>query len=343
MKLLRDKDPRFQLLSLKVAAFVLSGLLVLTGVFVALGISRDLFVKTVPIHVQVGNSLEFKKHMAVMLSGFKIGSVSSLTLTDTANVDVVLDIEEPYMKWIRRDSVARIRQEGYIGDAYVEVSRGSPEQQQVYAEGEILFIPGTDLEAMAEDMRKRVLPIITDVATITHNLSAPDGDFNKTLSNLRQSTERLKGTLIEVDKTLKNSQQLMSASTAAINEDVRPLLHQGQQAATAATSTLNNLNQTTAALQQQLPPLLHKVDRSLDDVNQMTHQLQGTVSAVAPQLPALVSQGGKLMQQGGQTLQDSDALLYDSQRTLNDARHGWPLRLWASPAPATLLPQDSHD
>lgn len=356
MKLFSDHDPRFRLLALKVALFLMAafigGLLLIGG----LGMTRGLFTKKTAFSFVAANALDIKPGMAVMLSGFKIGVVDDLTLLRDANVQVDILIEDRYMQWMRVGTLVEVRKQGFIGEAYVDVRPGaSPHLLPQDGRGQVRYKPSKGIEEIAADLEARLMPVVEDLHVVVkdmHQLSVyvndEQGDVKQTLANLRAVTSGADRAVKSLDRTLVEAQGMMSAARTTVDSDVRPLLQQATATLNTTQSTLQEAGDkvrqvNVPALQQQTLDVLDKLNRSLVDINAMTGQLRQPVSEVAPRLPSLVNDTQTLVREGSTTLRNGDAALQDVQIMVDRARQNWPLNVWApTPAPS-LIPQDSHD
>src|SRR3990167_5385636 len=101
-----DKDPRFKGLELKVGIMALAAIVGIAVVIAFMGVKRDLFTKKYTLGLRVETGSGFVEGMPVKLSGFKIGRVKKLELTETANVTVTLEINKKYQRWLREGTKA---------------------------------------------------------------------------------------------------------------------------------------------------------------------------------------------------------------------------------------------
>ena len=334
MKLFSDHDPRFRLLGLKVALFVIATLIGVLLIMGALGMARGVFVKKTPFFFIAGNALEIKPGMAVMLSGFKIGTVDDLSLRNDAAVRVDVLIDNRYTDWMRQGTRIEVRKQGFIGEAYLNVrpstSVGLLPQD---GKGELGYITTKGIEEIAADLESKIDPVLKDVHAVVQDahqlmvyLNDEKGDAKRTLSNLEKTTAQAQQTLKTLDTTLQQSQHTMTSV---------------QKTVETANTKLSAVD--VEGLQTQANTTLLRLNRSLEDVNTMTGALKQPVVQVAPKIPAFVDDTQTLVRQGQQTLRQSDRVVRDVEIILDRARQNWPLNLWAPTPTITIIPQDSHD
>jgi phospholipid/cholesterol/gamma-HCH transport system substrate-binding protein len=202
MAIMQDEDVRFKNLSRKIGWFVLvaGGGLVL--MFVGLAMKQELFTPKSHLHFITESGADIKKGMAVKLSGFNIGKVESLALTEDANVMVTLTINNQYMKWVRRDSRARLAKEGLIGDAFVEIPPGSESEATLRDGDPITFERDEGIGQVVDKLYGQVVPLIQDIRRITQYLDDPNGDVKQSLHRLNTAMTALNTSLTRVDRIL---------------------------------------------------------------------------------------------------------------------------------------------
>jgi phospholipid/cholesterol/gamma-HCH transport system substrate-binding protein len=202
MAIMQDEDVRFKNLSRKIGWFVLvaGGGLVL--MFVGLAMKQELFTPKSHLHFITESGADIKKGMAVKLSGFNIGKVESLALTEDANVMVTLTINNQYMKWVRRDSRARLAKEGLIGDAFVEIPPGSDSEATLRDGDPITFERDEGIGQVVDKLYGQVVPLIQDIRRITQYLDDPNGDVKQSLHRLNTAMTELNTSLTRVDRIL---------------------------------------------------------------------------------------------------------------------------------------------
>ncbi|AOX99489.1 MlaD family protein [Jeongeupia sp. USM3] len=311
MLLLRDNDPRFRRLGLRVSAFVLIGVGIALTLLVLLGLRQGYFVPKTRLHFVAEHGAGLIPGMQVRLSGFKIGVVDAVALNDQAKVDVDLLVEERYIKWIKPDSTAILQQDGLIGDHYIEVAGGSPNQAPIKEGGKLAFAPALGLSEIALDLRQRVVPIIDSVQTTLDTVNDPNGDLRQTLANVRGLTAELRQTRASVDELIVNLNKLSAHDLPAVAQT-------GQQA-------LARVDTLAAELQTRMPTMLDKLDGTLSHASRAASEAEAmmattrrAVDTAAPRLPAI--------------LRNSDAVLQTSRDALDGASQSWPLKQWLPPA-----------
>lgn len=181
MTLLRDNDPRFRGLPVKVALFVLLGVGLVAGVLVMLARAQGYFEPKTPVAFEAPSGTDLRVGMPVKLSGFKIGQVSSIALNERARVDVTMRIEDRYMQWVKADSLVSIGRDGLIGDSHLDLQPGNPRLPQLAAGETLVFEVTPGLADIAADVRARTLPVIDGMNRLLADMNDPKGDLRAAL------------------------------------------------------------------------------------------------------------------------------------------------------------------
>ena len=199
---------------------------VILGVFVLIGFSAFIFlifnlgggsgvfsrnVKLMGRFIQV-KGLHFGSE--VSLAGLRIGTVKDIAIAKDNSKELIveLSISSKYIDQIRIDSIARIVTQGLLGDKYVEIGIGSPEQPQVK--------PGSFITTSeVEDFFTKGGGLVTDI----DRQFSKGGNIDNLISNLNRITSNLaaissnaqnnKGLVYEVTKG-ESGQKISQATTS---------------------------------------------------------------------------------------------------------------------------------
>lgn len=311
MSLPDDTDPRFRRLGLKLGLFVGVGLLLCLGFLIGLAVRQGYFSPKAPVYFQAETGTDLRPGMAVKLSGFKIGEVRRVELDQSARVDVEMQIEERYLKWIKADSVAMLAREGMIGDSFISLTRGSPALPPLTQEDRLRFVMGSSLGDIALDVRNRVVPVIDELHAFLRYTNDPQGDVRAGLRELRQLAADLQHTRRQADAALAKVARLA-------REDAPATLAQTRAALTRAEASL-------AALEQAIPVLRAQAGQSLGALEQA-----GTAATrAAARAERLMDESAPRLER---TLGEAEGLLRDGRAAVNAARTRWPFKGPAAPA-----------
>ena len=209
MAILQDEDARFKNLARKIGWFVLIALAGIAATIVAIGTQHDVFTPKTRISFVTDTGQDISAGMPVKLSGFVIGKVEKLALTDDAEVEVTLSINTPYMKWVRKDSRARLVAEGLIGRTIIEVSPGSEKAKPLARNEKIPFERERDLGKVVDALYAQVVPLIADFKSIARKV-------DELLAHMPPTLDKLDGTLGSAEKSMQGIERIMNAELPGV-------------------------------------------------------------------------------------------------------------------------------
>lgn len=318
-------DNRFKNLEKKVGIFVLTAIIGILGVALFIVIENDLFASTFNLRLTAPKGTGFSNGMPIKLSGFRIGRVKSTTLNDSAAVDVVLQIDKKYRKWLRRDSVARLIKEGMIGDYIIEITSGtSPEL--IAENGMITLGNSKAFDEIAEEIAEKVKPVLMDIRDIISYVNSENGDVKKTLRNLNTFTGNMETSRQKADTLVDTATSTISSTGKRF--DI--LLTKVESRIEQTQPILAKVDNSLRDVEQKLPKMLDKVDSTLLNLESVSRQLKETSAETLPQIPRLMNKTEGVIDQG--------------EGLLDGVKMVWPL---SSVMPATeqksIIRRDSND
>lgn len=154
----------------RVGALVLAAVVVLGLAVLLIGDRQNLFQPKNRYYVRFVSVAGLRQGSDVQLNGVNVGSVERIVLpTDTGEnlLEVWLTVDARYEQRIRRDSVARIKTLGLLGDKYLELTSGSSSSDPIPEGGEIPAAPPTNVEQLAEAGED----VMNNIVTISHQLT----------------------------------------------------------------------------------------------------------------------------------------------------------------------------
>jgi len=318
-------DARFKSLERKVGIFVLTALVGVIAVILFIAIESDMLKSTYSIRLIAPKGTGFSQGMPIKLSGFRIGRVKSITLNDSAAVDVVLHIDSKYKKWIRKDSVARLIKEGMIGDFIIEITSGTS-QELIPENGVITLGSSMAFEDIANELAAKVTPVLLDIRDIISYINREDGDIKQGIRNLRELSGNLEQSRQHADLLLISGRDTVEgtgkkldsllALTGARLEQVEPVILK--------------VDRSMNSVEKSLPPLLEKLDASLVNIEQLSRGMKNTSAAALPQIPGLINK--------------AEVVIGQSEDLLEGMKWIWPLSsVVAPPEHNLLIRRDSNE
>ncbi len=324
---IKEKDPRFRNLEIKIGAMVLVAIAGIVILMVRIGMEKDLFTSKYRISFVSASGSGFVEGMPVKLSGFKIGRVKRIELTEDANVKVIAEINRKYEKWIREGSKARLAKEGFIGDSYIELTMGGAGARVLADNDTVPFERTGGIEELVEEAK----PILKEVKEIIHYVNSPEGDIKLMLGNIKDLTAEMRQTRKEIDTTVRSANRFVLDLNSRTNE-----------ALDGANRSIKNIEALSLRLEPvvkkaesiavsadeaavKLPRAAQKIERILDDVSAIT----GPLSNEGPRIKKI--------------LRDTQETAAQAKAVTKGVKESWPVRLMLpEPQAPGLVPLDSY-
>lgn len=362
---MRESDPRFANIERRVGVFLAVSALIVVGVIGAVGVRHGLFTPKSPLVFVAQSGDGLAVGMEVVTRGFTIGKVKSVRLDDAGQVQVHLSIDTALLRWVRKDSVARLAAKALIGDSRIEISPGSPQAPQAAGGDTLAFVHDPDLTDLAKKLvEEDVKPMLVGVRSLVGYLDDPRGDVKQAIAGINRLSAGMNETLAQLSGRLNALAGNLEALSASLRGETLPqvksLLGQGESVLGGADRTVRSLetlvredlhalvgNLNTEVVPQ-LRGLIANVDRAAvaagGGADAVTRDLPGLLAKVdaslenirviterlapvAREVPGVLGQGGELI---------------DESRVLVKSIQGiWPFRPDANP-PGTTIDVDSY-
>jgi phospholipid/cholesterol/gamma-HCH transport system substrate-binding protein len=298
MSILIEQDSDVALLHRGTRRFLLIGLLATVLIVAAIFLRQGLFRQTAALGFVTDSAQDISKGQSVKIAGFRVGSVETVTLRADGKVEVQLEIDANYMRFVTRDAVVELHKEGLVGSAVLEIMPGPDKTRLAANEAKLAFTRADGLTAMANSLRDKILPILGDIKLITGTLADSRQGLPATLGQVREAT----GSLNTLLKT--GNQQIGDVGQAA------------KHAVGHVEERLLQLDKTLTTVNSRLPALLDKAQGIVEHVEKITADAETSV-------PPL--------------LHDGKAVAADVREIVTGAKTAWPIRnLIETPAPQKL-------
>ncbi len=187
---------------LKVGVLIILALLILAVAVVKLGQAGNLFGKRYTLVAFVANASGLRLGGPVTVAGQLAGSVKEIDFLPvdadtTRNLRLVVEVDRKLIEQVRRDSRAKIKTLGLLGDKVFDISPGTPRYRALH-EGDTLVIgPSIDYEAVVQQASgaiSEVVDLTRDLKTVTGGITRGEGTIGQLVSN-RMLYDQLNSTL----------------------------------------------------------------------------------------------------------------------------------------------------
>ncbi|KAB2843824.1 MAG: MCE family protein [Melioribacteraceae bacterium] len=172
----------------RLGIFIFFGTVLLILAIFMIGNRDSLFVSSITVKTYFQKVQGLRTGAPVRLSGYDIGSVSSMSLvSDTSGrVEVIMRIEEDVKHFIRLDSEASIETEGLVGKQIISISPGTTKFAAVTDGGIIKAKDPVSVEAIikeVQDIMSYIKDITKEFTGISTKINAGEGTIGKLIND----------------------------------------------------------------------------------------------------------------------------------------------------------------
>jgi phospholipid/cholesterol/gamma-HCH transport system substrate-binding protein len=185
------------------------------------------------------NAAGLDEKSTVRVAGVRKGKVTGIELQPDGRAKVTLEIDDDVV--LHRNAGAQIANLGLLGEKYIEIDPGTPQEARL--QGENVILPGTQV-ASIDDVTNQVSAIATDVKAITESM--------RSVMAGPQGQQRLEDIVENVRTITAQVRELVAVNRANVD------------------ATMANMRAITGDLRVEIPKLAASIDR-------VVNQLGGTV------------------------------------------------------------------
>jgi len=176
---------------LKVGVLILVALLILAVAIVKLGQAGNLFGKRYTLVAFVSSGSGLRKGGPISVAGQLAGSIKAIDFLPpdadtTRNLKLVVEVDRKLTEQVRKDSRAKIKAMGLLGDKVFDISPGTP-RYPVLKEGDTIIIsPSVDYEAVvlqASEAINEVVGLTHDLQAVTTGITRGEGTLGQLVTN----------------------------------------------------------------------------------------------------------------------------------------------------------------
>lgn len=234
----------------RVGFVVLVAAVVVAAAILLIGDRQNLFTKKNLYYIRAGSVSGLNVGSNVQLNGVPVGSVEKIVLPQDMGqtlIEVWITVDARYAQRIRRDSVARIKTLGLLGDKYLELSSGSPAAEVIPEDGEIPAAPQTNVEqltAAGEDVMNNIVTISAQLSRILGRMDRGEGIIGELTTDVEPG-RKVSAELLETLEALKRVATTMESGGGPVPR----LIHDEQ------------LGNRLASAMERLDALLTRLDK----------------------------------------------------------------------------------
>lgn len=187
---------------LRVGGTILAAVAIIVFAIFKLGQAANLFSKRYDLVVYLPAATGLREGGSVTLAGQLVGTVKKIEFLPvdfdtTRNLRIVARVDRSLSEQIRRDSEARLRTMGLLGDKVLDISPGTPRYPVLRAGDTIRVATSLDYEAViakAAGAVDDVVGLTHDLRAVTNGLARGQGTIGQLLTN-RTMYDQLTGAM----------------------------------------------------------------------------------------------------------------------------------------------------
>jgi len=250
--------------ALRVGFFVFCGLVILIVTLYLIGSKDNLFESKTNIITSFKDVRGVVVGDNVRYSGINVGKVKSFVITPDGKVLLELSIVNEYAKFIHKNAIVEINQDGLLGAKLLDIKPGK-ENADIVKNGDFLTgKDGIDMENLMYDLRNILSEAnlaVGNIESVTDKINKGEGDIGK-LINEDRLTSKLDLTVQKLNESLININQIVGKINNG-DGDVGRLIND-EALTTEANKVLENLNQSTEIVKQ-IASNLEKTTNTIND------------------------------------------------------------------------------
>src|SRR5690554_2789581 len=262
--------------SVIVGIFVVIGMIILiTGIFV-LGGQQNHFARTVTVTTSFPNVAGLKAGNNVWFSGVKVGTVKSINFNGLEEVEVELIIEEKSREFVRKDAIAKLGTDGFIGNKLILIEGGSPEVPAIENGDRLQPATAGGMDGMLETLQvnnENFVDITEELKVMMNRLNAGQGAAGALLND-SMLAEQISQMIRNLNLTAENT----ARASVALNQLTDKLNREGTLVNDLLTDTVVYANLRGAVAQ--LQGITQTASALVGNLNEASDQLTTSDNAL---------------------------------------------------------------
>lgn len=252
--------------NLKLGIFVIAGILFLIIMLYMIGKDQNLFSSNIILKARFQHASGLVPGNNVRYSGIQVGTVKRVRLVNDTTIEVTMLIEQKLKTHIRKNAVASISTEGFIGNKIVNILPGRGEAPSI-EDGDIITVKKP---VDTEDMLEKLAVSNQNIAFISENLKETIRRVNSSTAfwNLL-SDETLPANLRSAAVNIKNA----TAKAGGMVNDINGLVTDVKNGEGSLGAIL-----TDTMYARDLEEALHKIQQVGDNANTLAANLDSIIT-----------------------------------------------------------------
>jgi phospholipid/cholesterol/gamma-HCH transport system substrate-binding protein len=187
---------------LKVGVLILVALIIIGVAILKLGDAGNLFGKRYRLEAYVASATGMRIGGPVTVAGQLAGSIKDIRFLPvdadtTRNLELIVEVNSALREQVRKDSRARIKTMGLLGDKVFDITVGTPKYRALHEGDTLPIAPSLDYEAVVQQASaaiNEVVRLTQDLSKVTSSINRGEGTLGQLVTN-RQLYDQLNSTL----------------------------------------------------------------------------------------------------------------------------------------------------
>lgn len=277
MKYLQNSDPRFRNLGYKVSIFFAVVISLLVVMAFLMGWRRDFFQPMDYFECRPARAEKLTPGMDITLHGIRIGGVVSVDLDERGKPKMVFRIRRDAVRWLHADASLLLEGLEPLGDPHLAIAPGSDDAGELLAGSVLPFERNLTIGETVAKLNDEIMPVVHEASRFVKELSQPEGEVQKSVTNIRLISESLTRELPELLADARSSARL-------VREELENVRKEGGDIA----QTRAHLLGITSSLDKSLPGMIQSAQGSLASLGRTSAQIEAATKVSASELQELV-------------------------------------------------------
>lgn len=289
---------------------------------------KGVFDKSYTYNFTAKSAESFSVGMPLKFSGFNIGVIDKMSLTDEGKVYMEFSVNEKNRKWINQNTTLIIKKP-LIGSPHIDVHSTAGNVPLPVDSSLNIFI-SDDIDDMIETLKptvEKLQSIIDSVEIMASKIVKDDSDFSQTLKNIRIFSEKLaqSDSLLENITGEKTSSQNLVKSMRIAADTMQQLKEISQKANELVASLEGKIIDPTSSTIKSLDNkiiepssnVVNELEGIMKDVKKKLDTLNSTVEALGSYDKDLINLKEQLnvgIEKSNQIMDKVDALMQDEKK-----------------------------
>jgi phospholipid/cholesterol/gamma-HCH transport system substrate-binding protein len=227
------------------------------------------------IKVRFDNVAGLDEGSAVRIAGVRKGTVKKIDVLPDGKAEVVLEVDDDVP--LRENASARVANLGLLGEKYIEIDPGTPDQP--LKQGETVTLAGS-VPASIDDVTQQVAGIAQDIKAVTASMrtvmAGPEGEQRLVdiVENVRDITQQMRELVAanrsNVDATMANAREI----TAQLRVEIPRLADSLDRVAKQIGGTVGENREDVRVVVANLKGLSNDLRTTADNLNAITGQVK---------------------------------------------------------------------